>query len=262
MPKYISGRSKRRPQDQLSDDRYQYLGVDQSEPNLGDPVFPGETPPFGQQYITVSIEGYPGERYWIPNQGGIIPGSISIFDEFNLVGAINSITQLNIVGAAISASGNSVTKAKITLADSLTYSFSSGQKITQDGNAAASGFVFESTTNSGIVTLTTVTGAFDASGELEVNGSGIGRTPASIPTNTTTVGVAATIEVTPEYFSTNTQVVFNNNDEFDGALGLVYQNNSATDSSNVGLASVGIGTTFARRTLHYPHQRHEQKHKQ
>ena len=250
MPKYISGRSKRRPQDQLSDDRYQYLGVDQSEPNLGDPVFPGETPPFGQQYITVSIEGYPGERYWIPNQGGIIPGSISIFDESNLVGAINSITQLNIVGAAVSAFGNSVTKATITLADSLTYSFSSGQKITQDGNTAASGFVFESTTNSGTVTLTTVTGAFNASGELEVNGSGIGRTPASIPTNTTTVGVAATIEVTPEYFSTNTQVVFNNNDEFDGALGLVYQNNSATDSSNVGLASVGIGTTFARRTLH------------
>ena len=36
--KYISGRVQRTPQDQLRDDRYKYLNVEQSEPNLGDPV--------------------------------------------------------------------------------------------------------------------------------------------------------------------------------------------------------------------------------
>jgi hypothetical protein len=37
MAKYLSGRSKITPQSELRDDRYQYLGVNQAEPNLGDP---------------------------------------------------------------------------------------------------------------------------------------------------------------------------------------------------------------------------------
>ena len=36
--RYLSGRVKRTPQDQLKEDRYKYLNVEQSEPNLGDPV--------------------------------------------------------------------------------------------------------------------------------------------------------------------------------------------------------------------------------
>ena len=38
MPKYLSGRAKRVPQDQLSEDRYKYLALDQAEPNLSDPL--------------------------------------------------------------------------------------------------------------------------------------------------------------------------------------------------------------------------------
>ena len=38
MVKYLSGRPKRVPQDQLSDDRYKYLALDQAEPNLADPI--------------------------------------------------------------------------------------------------------------------------------------------------------------------------------------------------------------------------------
>jgi hypothetical protein len=105
MPRYISGRTKRKSQSALTDERYKYLDVSEAEPNLGDPVLPGDSPPFGQQYQIVSVEGYPGERYWIPVGGGIIPGSISIFDENNLVGGLSSTTQLNFVGTAISAIG-------------------------------------------------------------------------------------------------------------------------------------------------------------
>jgi len=250
MPKYISGRSKKRPQDQLSDDRYQYLAVDQAEPNLGDPVFPGETPPFGTQYITVSIEGYPGERYWIPNQGGIIPGSITIFDENVLVGGVSSTTQLNFIGAAISARSNLTFKeTTLTLRDSETFSFNVGLAVTQL-NSGASGVVKYSTTNSGIVTITNVTGSFttNATDELYQDNVGIAKTPLSA-TSVINASVASEIEVSPEYFSSDKQLIFNNNDEFDGAVGFIYQNNGATES-NVGLASVGIGTTFARRTLH------------
>ena len=91
MVKYISGRSKLTAQTGLSSDRYRYLSVSESEPNLGDPIigpsaYLDKLPPSGNQYIVIGVDGYPGERYWIPNQGGIIPGTITIFDEDNQVG--------------------------------------------------------------------------------------------------------------------------------------------------------------------------------
>ena len=90
MVKYLSGRQKRRPQDQLTDDRYQYLGLDQAEPNLADP--PGTSPPSGTQYQLIAIQGYPGSRYWVPVGGNLQPGAITIFDEGVAVSAASSIT--------------------------------------------------------------------------------------------------------------------------------------------------------------------------
>jgi hypothetical protein len=113
MAKYISGRSKRTPQSGLTSDRYLYLSVDQAEPNLGDPTIGissigFKTPPPGQQYQIVSVAStignYSGERYWVPISGGIIPGSMSVYDENNLVGSANSITQLKFIGNSVTAS--------------------------------------------------------------------------------------------------------------------------------------------------------------
>ena len=107
MPKYISGRSKKTPQSALSADRYRYLSVGDAEPNLGDsPTIQGSPDlPSGQQYIIVSFIDRPGERFWIPNQGGIIPGSLSVFEEGTLVGGLSSTTQLNFIGQSITAVG-------------------------------------------------------------------------------------------------------------------------------------------------------------
>jgi len=102
MPKYLSGRAKRVPQDQLSDDRYQYLALDQAEPNLADPIT-GPSVPSGAQYQLVAVPGFPGKRYWVPVGGGLVPGAITIFDEGSIVSASSSITQLNFVGAAVTA---------------------------------------------------------------------------------------------------------------------------------------------------------------
>jgi len=102
MPKYLSGRAKRVPQDRLSEDRYQYLGLDQAEPNLSDPlVSPGV--PSGAQYQLVAVPAFPGKRYWVPVGGGLVPGAITIFDEDSPVSSSSSITQLNFVGAAVTA---------------------------------------------------------------------------------------------------------------------------------------------------------------
>ena len=94
--KYLSGRVERTSQSDLTTDRYEYLGLEQTEP----------VPP-GQQYIVVST-GIAGERYWIPNQGGIIPGSITVYNENTagpapegLVGGLSSTTQLVFIGNAI-----------------------------------------------------------------------------------------------------------------------------------------------------------------
>ena len=102
MPKYLSGRAKRVPQDQLSEDRYRYLGLDQAEPNLSDPLV-SPSAPTGAQYQLVAVPGFPGKRYWVPVGGGLVPGAITIFDESSPVSSSSSITQLNFVGAAVTA---------------------------------------------------------------------------------------------------------------------------------------------------------------
>ena len=108
MSKYISGRYKKTPQSGLTSDRYRYLSPGDAEPNLGDTPSIGGSPdlPSGQQYIVVSFIDKPGERFWIPNQGGLIPGAISVFDETSLVGGLSSTTQLVFKGNSVVADGN------------------------------------------------------------------------------------------------------------------------------------------------------------
>ena len=81
MAKYLSGRVKRVPQSQLTDDRYQSLALNQTEPNLGDPSLFTQNLPIGVQQQVVSVIGYPGQRYWIPVSGSSPIGGISVYDE-------------------------------------------------------------------------------------------------------------------------------------------------------------------------------------
>ena len=102
MPKYLSGRVKRDPQDRLDPERYQYLGLASAEPNLGDPST-SPAVPAGEQYQLITVPSKPGERFWVPTGGGLIPGAISVYDEGSLVGVSNSITQFDFIGAAVEA---------------------------------------------------------------------------------------------------------------------------------------------------------------
>ena len=102
----LSGKRRKPPRERLDEQRYRYLGLENAEPDLGDPTVgpssEGANPvKSGDQYIVVAVDGFPGERFWIPNQGGLIPGSISVFDETNLVGSLSSITQLDFLGAGV-----------------------------------------------------------------------------------------------------------------------------------------------------------------
>ena len=107
MPKYFSGRVKRTPQGSLTTDRYQYLGLDQAEPNLGDPLNL-ENVPSEQRYQIVSVASQPGKRFWVPLGGGVTPGSITIREEENIIpnaSAASSITDVNFKGNIITAIG-------------------------------------------------------------------------------------------------------------------------------------------------------------
>ena len=111
MPKYLSGRVKQVPQSALSTNRYQYLGLDQAEPNFSNPTSLGIADggssaaiPVGTRYQLITIHGdTSGDRYWQPVGGGIVPGSISIYEEGSLVGSANSITQIDFRGNSLTA---------------------------------------------------------------------------------------------------------------------------------------------------------------
>ena len=107
MPKYLSGRVKRTPQGSLTTDRYRYLGLDQTEPNLGDPANPLPNIPSGTKFQIVGLREYPGERYWSPIQGGIQPGSITVREEGVVTppNGISSVTDINFKGAALTVEG-------------------------------------------------------------------------------------------------------------------------------------------------------------
>jgi hypothetical protein len=110
MGKLRSNRVKRTPQTGITSDRYQFLGLEQAEPNLGDPrVGPssvGVNPiKVGLAYQNVSINGHIGERFWTPLVGfGTTVGVISVYANGTLVNNDNrfqTINGLNFVGTGV-----------------------------------------------------------------------------------------------------------------------------------------------------------------
>ncbi len=113
MSKLVSGRVKKLPQSGITSDRYEFLGLEQAEPDLGDPLVGpssiGSNPYTGdiaQTYVLISDSEKDGNRYWAPQpnviSGGIVnPGSITVRDTGVIVGAINQITDVNFVGSGV-----------------------------------------------------------------------------------------------------------------------------------------------------------------
>lgn len=110
MAKIISGRVKKTPQSGLTTDRYEFIGLEQVEPDLGDPLIgPSSTTanpyPPGDQYIPINVGGNAGKRYWIKSTDlippGLTPGSFTVFDNGVRVGAANSFNIFNFVGTGV-----------------------------------------------------------------------------------------------------------------------------------------------------------------
>ena len=104
---FLSKRVKKKLQTGLTTDRYEFLGLDQAEPDLGDPLVGlssvGANPPpiSGNQYVLTAYENQTGRRYWTAaaqiTGSGLIPGSFTVFNNNIQVGAANSLDRKSVV---------------------------------------------------------------------------------------------------------------------------------------------------------------------
>ena len=111
-PGFLSKRVKKKSQTGLTTDRYEFLGLDQAEPDLGDPLVgfssigANPVPVTGTQYVLTAYQNQIGKRYWTAAANivgsGLVPGSFTVFDNDIQVGAANSFNRFNFVGNGVS----------------------------------------------------------------------------------------------------------------------------------------------------------------
>jgi len=138
-PGFLSKRVKRREPLGITSDRYEFLGLDQAEPDLGDPLVGpssiGVNPYTGNisdLYILVSDNTGSGNRYWTKQtnviSGGLVtPGSVTIRNEGDIVGSVSQITDINFIGSGVTVSnpaswigaGSSSVDVSVTVTDAL-----------------------------------------------------------------------------------------------------------------------------------------------
>ena len=263
MPKYFSGRVKRTPQSGLTSDRYQYLGLDQAEPNLGDPPEVDNIPP-GQQYQIVSVANHPGERYWKIIGGGVQPGAITVRNDDTIlpeganVSGGSSITDINIKGNILTAvgwlrengdpgTGVTITAAPIGKDHDVIFN--------NDGEfgAATGGLTYDNDNTRVGIASTQPEQTLDIDGSLLITGNVFDKTKSSGSENEVLVRhvdgglVWAEQSATgvPEAAGDPTQVQFHNADgNLGGGTLLVYDyTNGETDER------IGIGSTQPTRLL-------------
>ncbi len=118
MAKLVSGRVKVTPFSGITSDRYQFLGLDQAEPNLGDPLVGpssiGANPlPSPNAYVLAADPTTPGKRYWTLVESlsgsGIVTFSQTSGISSSVDGGYAFVTRLQSTGITTISSGQSAT---------------------------------------------------------------------------------------------------------------------------------------------------------
>jgi hypothetical protein len=211
-PGFLSKRVKKKSQTGLTTDRYEFLGLDQAEPDLGDPLVGlssigvNPAPIGGSKYVLIAAGGNTGKRYWVDtstlSSTGLIPGSFTVFNNNIQVGAANSFNKFNFVGSGVTVDSVSsdpnlqtgIATVRITVTDlvgpgnvnSIPYKASSGLL------AGATDFVYS---NGSIGIGTTVpTATLEVVGSMKVSGT-ITGTATTATTATTALGLSTTANI-------------------------------------------------------------------
>jgi hypothetical protein len=222
------------------------LGLDQAEPDLGDPlvglssVGANPAPIGGSKYVLVAAGGNTGKRYWVDtstlSSTGLIPGSFTVFNNNIQVGAANSFNKFNFVGSGVTVDSVSsdpnlqtgIATVRITVTDlvgpgnvnSIPYKASSGFL------AGASDFVYSSG-SIGIGT-TVPTATLEVVGSLKVSGTITG----TATTATTALGFSTTSSI-------NTSGIITSTGGFVGSL---------TGTASTATTALGFSTTSSINT--------------
>ncbi len=247
-PEFLSKRVKKAPQVALSTTRYQFLGLNQAEPDLGDPtVGPssvGAKPyPSGQDaFILASFPDTQGEpnRYWVPPSSltglglGLIPGAFTIRDQGNLVGTANSFNTINFVGLGVTVDPVSIAGTQQTGIATVRFTYpgfgNTGEFQFRGQNgllSGATGIVFNQT-NLNVGFGTTNPGA-----KVDVVGNLVVRSNLFVSTSAFISGIAVTT------------LTVNGNGTFFGDVNI----DSGTLFVNSSQNRVGIGSTIPQTSF-------------
>ena len=255
-PNFLSNRVKRRDQSGITSDRYEFLGLDQAEPDLGDPLIGvssiGVNPYTGDiadLYVVASAGS--GERYWTKQtsliSGGVVtPGSVTIRNAGVIVGSANQIADLNFVGSGVTVNnpaswvgaGSSSVDIQITVTDvsvtgdigAVPYKNSSGfLQGSQD-------FVYSSSNDFVGIGSTVPTSKLDVLGDVKISGI------ATIGILTATTGTFTESLKVGNFEISDTTTFFK---VVSGAVGIGTTNPTSTldvvgDSKVSGVSTVGV----------------------
>lgn len=191
MAEYLSNRVKKKFGTGISSTRYDYLSLEQAEPDLGNPLVGpssiGAKPyPNGGAYILASFaQTDRADRFWVPPSAlsglglGVIPGAFTIRDESVLVGAASSFTTLNFIGPGVTVdfvSGDPSEQtgvATVRITSPAAGTLRNVQYHGADGQlAGSSNFVFDYSTNR-VGIGSTIPGVALDLGQGAVRGTGI-----------------------------------------------------------------------------------------
>ena len=237
-PGFLSKRVKRKSQTGITSDRYEFLGLDQAEPDLGDPLVGvssvGANPYTGSNanLYFVASDGN-GKRYWAKQtdiiSGGVVtPGAITVRNNGSIVGDASLVKDVNFTGTGVTVNinpsiGSSGVNVQITVSDVAISGGSTGSIGFKGSNGllqVASDLIYNPTNLRVGIGSTIPTEKLDVLGNAKVSGT-----------------VNAGIITANSGFFTNTLKVGN------------FEISDTTTFFRVSSGSVGIGTTLPRSTL-------------
>ena len=240
MAKIISGRVKKTPQSGITSDRYEFLCLEQAEPDLGDPLIgPSSvtakpyTGDFSNLYFVSSDVS--GNRYWakqtnIISGGVLIPGSITVRDEGVVVGAVNQINDINFIGSGVTitspaswvGAGSSSLDIQISVADVVASgNFGNIQFKDSDGFLAGSNqFIYDPTNSRVGIRSESPKAALDVNGDVNISGF---VTVANLRSN----GVIITSDLTSSSSTFDTVIV-----------------NDTLTTDTLDVSAISIGSSF------------------
>lgn len=227
MADFLSNRVKKKYGLGISSTRYDFLSLDQAEPDLGNPLVGpssiGAKPyPAGGAYILASFaQTDKSDRFWVPPSAlsglglGVIPGAFTIRDEGVVVGTANSFTILNFVGDGVtidSVGPNPEDQTGIATIRVTPVGYGIKKSIQYHGNSGflegANTFVFDPTNLNVGIGLTNPTSRLDVSGNVKISGITTSTILSSSSLTSTNLNVSG-ITTTNSLYIDNAEILSN-----------------------------------------------------